>query len=666
MLADSFNTWKFDSVAGSSSDNNIGKGNVGGGDGVRLFDRVASPKRDGIEPTGAAPSTAPLSSAGADSFEVNDKPPPSASPTLGAIADAVVAAQTKSEWKPKRITRNQPGRLTILGNSFTFRPRGEMSVRFELNLSYIQERLGNRVQYPINSRSTNNRNLQKLNIGLFRRGVSSNSNAIISKEVTSYPINFANNCFQGVVPFYAPRSPGTFVFRLFFDDADSIVYQLATSQTMHCVVGVRDLDANLRFILSQFKAKKTSMAALHQLSDVLVGLVGSNQHHGASAGAARAAWGCVCEAKKVHDIIERECKQANASSTEIPKILKEDGEEDEELMASLKKEQGAALGALERKKRDVVVAVASVLEAALNNPATRLLFRPDQLQVIQKSFQLWCPLTEDFAEEEEEEAGSQRPTSGPKKTIKSLHKYQMEHLGFIPRDVILPKNNITTEVHKQLTISSDKIFDELCPSEEYMASREAVRKRLEKIVQQSGALPPTTKILVFGSSRNGFGTINSDLDMCLSLPDDFVLEDPAAAMGLVAESLEKAGMKEVNARLTSRIPIVMFEDCETGIECDISMQNPLAVLNTDLLRTYSGCDPRVRKLAYVIKRWVKARKINSPSNGTLSSYGYILMLLHFLQTQGVVPNLQRLPDSEGSRCNRPMKHPNETDFILNR
>lgn len=68
-----------------------------------------------------------------------------------------------------------------------------------------------------------------------------------------------------------------------------------------------------------------------------------------------------------------------------------------------------------------------------------------------------------------------------------------------------------------------------------------------------------------------------------------------------------------------------------ALECDISLQNNLAVANTKLLRTYGAIDPRVRILVFLIKHWAKSRHLNSPSDGTLSSYGFILCLLHFLQ-----------------------------------
>lgn len=110
-------------------------------------------------------------------------------------------------------------------------------------------------------------------------------------------------------------------------------------------------------------------------------------------------------------------------------------------------------------------------------------------------------------------------------------------------------------------------------------------------------------------------------------------------MAALAELFKAGGMTDVNIeRLTARIPIVMFscprpmagEDQDELVECDLSMQNPLACLNTSLLLTYSQIHPVTRVLASIIKRWAKSRDINSPSNHTLSTYGYILMLLHFL------------------------------------
>jgi len=84
---------------------------------------------------------------------------------------------------------------------------------------------------------------------------------------------------------------------------------------------------------------------------------------------------------------------------------------------------------------------------------------------------------------------------------------------------------------------------------------------------------------------------------------------------------------------------------DVGIHCDINFSNHVAIYNTTLLRCYCKCDPRVREMGLFVKTWAKARGINTPYYGTLSSYGYILMVLHYLMNIAkppVIPNLQHI------------------------
>lgn len=91
-----------------------------------------------------------------------------------------------------------------------------------------------------------------------------------------------------------------------------------------------------------------------------------------------------------------------------------------------------------------------------------------------------------------------------------------------------------------------------------------------------------------------------------------------------------------------------FPKTGVGIQCDINFSNHLALHNSHLLKCYSLCDSRVRRMVLFVKAWSKKRKINSPYHGTLSSYGYVLMVLHYLVNIAkppVVPNLQRIPQA---------------------
>ncbi|KAI9875777.1 MAG: Zinc finger, CCHC domain-containing protein, partial [Pleopsidium flavum] len=97
-----------------------------------------------------------------------------------------------------------------------------------------------------------------------------------------------------------------------------------------------------------------------------------------------------------------------------------------------------------------------------------------------------------------------------------------------------------------------------------------------------------------------------------------------------------------------------FPKTGIGIQCDVNFSNHLALHNTLLLRCYCHCDPRVRDMVLFVKAWAKRRKINSAYHGTLSSYGYVLMVLHYLVNvtiPPVVPNLQLAwkPPKQGSR-----------------
>ena len=99
--------------------------------------------------------------------------------------------------------------------------------------------------------------------------------------------------------------------------------------------------------------------------------------------------------------------------------------------------------------------------------------------------------------------------------------------------------------------------------------------------------------------------------------------------------------KPPKARFDARLE---FPKEGVGIQCDINFSNMLALQNTQLLRCYSHCDSRVRPMVLFVKSWAKQREINSSYRGTLSSYGYVLMVLHFLMNIAeppLLPNLQQ-------------------------
>ena len=105
-----------------------------------------------------------------------------------------------------------------------------------------------------------------------------------------------------------------------------------------------------------------------------------------------------------------------------------------------------------------------------------------------------------------------------------------------------------------------------------------------------------------------------------------------------------------------------FPKTGLGVQCDINFSNTLALHNTALLRCYSLCDPRIQQMVIFVKAWAKRRKINNPYRGTLSSYGYVLMVLHYVVNVAgppLAPNLQRHPYAHDPVVQG--AHPSEVD-----
>ena len=120
-----------------------------------------------------------------------------------------------------------------------------------------------------------------------------------------------------------------------------------------------------------------------------------------------------------------------------------------------------------------------------------------------------------------------------------------------------------------------------------------------------------------------------------SKPDTTLISTHRAALGSLPNVLRRYRPLPVRK--------LEFPKSGVGVQCDINFSNRLAIHNSALLRCYSYCDPRVRTIVLFIKAWAKRRRINSAYESSLSSYGYVLMVLHYLVNVAdppVVPNLQ--------------------------
>lgn len=189
---------------------------------------------------------------------------------------------------------------------------------------------------------------------------------------------------------------------------------------------------------------------------------------------------------------------------------------------------------------------------------------------------------------------------------------------------------------------------------------EAFRDYLERLCQVS----LNCCLDIFGSTKNGFGTRNSDVDLCLHLdPYSLVTQhfvhrqsrnislsnipyNAAVLLGLAYELHKTKSFKKLTAILTARVPVLKIS-CDTdfnGVQADLTICNEVAIHNTRLLQSYGRLDKRVPQLGVALKVWMKCCNISGASEGWLSSYAYIIMLVHFLQRieKPVLPFLQQV------------------------
>ncbi|XP_047272377.1 terminal uridylyltransferase 4 isoform X44 [Homo sapiens] len=169
-----------------------------------------------------------------------------------------------------------------------------------------------------------------------------------------------------------------------------------------------------------------------------------------------------------------------------------------------------------------------------------------------------------------------------------------------------PLPPMTNRFREILDLVCKRCFDELSPPCSEQHNREQILIGLEKFIQKE--YDEKARLCLFGSSKNGFGFRDSDLDICMTLEGHENAEKLNCKE--IIENLAKIlkrhpGLRNILPITTAKVPIVKFEHRRSGLEGDISLYNTLAQHNTRMLATYAAIDPRVQYLGYTMKVFAK-------------------------------------------------------------
>ncbi|XP_047980940.1 UTP:RNA uridylyltransferase 1 [Salvia hispanica] len=231
--------------------------------------------------------------------------------------------------------------------------------------------------------------------------------------------------------------------------------------------------------------------------------------------------------------------------------------------------------------------------------------------------------------------------NGKKKHIRDKD-YRSDDRGkwIMPQRVRIQKRHTTCRNDiNMLNAPLLALFESLIPSDEEKLKQNQLIALLESLVCKEW---PNARLFLYGSCANSFGFPKSDVDVCLQMDlGDF---EKSEVLLKLAKIFESGNLQNVQALTRARVPIVKLMEPVTGLSCDICINNVLAVVNTKLLYDYARIDIRLRQLAFIVKHWAKSRGVNVTYQGTLSSYAYVLMCIHFLQQRrpSILPCLQRM------------------------
>ncbi|XP_052890470.1 poly(A) RNA polymerase gld-2 homolog A-like [Anopheles moucheti] len=231
-----------------------------------------------------------------------------------------------------------------------------------------------------------------------------------------------------------------------------------------------------------------------------------------------------------------------------------------------------------------------------------------------------------------------------------------------PNRVTSPRNNSfeATPMHAtnvsptEDALSKDiwRMFHANKQSEATFAKKMTLWQKLYNSFQEMASWLPKYELYLMGSTISGFGTDNSDMDMCIvDIDGPTYCDSRTEALNNLLrvksfiESIPTSSSFEHLDLIRAKVPILRFRHVQQNIDIDLSINNRVGIRNTHLLHCYAQLDVRVRPLVMVIKLWAQHHNLNNPIKSTMSSYSLVLMVINFLQygvTPAVVPCLHKL------------------------
>lgn len=188
----------------------------------------------------------------------------------------------------------------------------------------------------------------------------------------------------------------------------------------------------------------------------------------------------------------------------------------------------------------------------------------------------------------------------------------------------------------------EQYANQLISASRELQQRDTFKRVCNLIVSKLSYVYPNAQCYPFGSSVIGMGTPDGDLDIFVDTTGLSYFQKQSKSK--IKDAIRKTEMalrksnffNDFEPVFHARTPILRTYCNSEKIDCDLSYSNGLSSCNTALISYFIELQPLCKQLAVIIKYWAKLNNLGT------NSYLVVLLVIFYLQVEGVLPAVQRL------------------------